>query len=97
MAAAVSVVAPCNFHSPRVCVNPECRATDTQLPHRLADSQGRVKSFTEDWQAYAARPPYLYGNVEFDEGGNLLMEFTDIEAGELKVNDAGTLRVPHQG
>jgi len=76
------------FPQSRVCVNPECRATDTQVPHRLAESQGRVKSFTEDWQAYAARPPYLYGNVEFAEGGNLLMEFTDIESGELKVNDA---------
>jgi hydroxymethylglutaryl-CoA synthase len=75
------------FPRSRVCVNPECRATDTQVPHRLADSRGRVKSFTEDWQAYAARPPYVYGNVEFAEGGNLLMEFTDVEAGELKVND----------
>lgn len=76
------------FPLARICVNPECRATDTQLRHRLADSKGRVKSFTEDWQAYAARPPYLYGNVEFAEGGNLLMEFTDVEPGELKVNDA---------
>ncbi len=76
------------FPQSRVCVNPECRATDTQVAHRLADSKGRVKSFTEDWQAYAARPPYVYGNVEFAEGGNLLMEFTDIEPGELKVNDA---------
>ena len=75
------------FPPSRVCVNPECRAADTQAPHRLADSRGRVKSFTEDWQAYAARPPYVYGNVEFVEGGNLLMEFTDVEAGELKVND----------
>jgi 3-hydroxy-3-methylglutaryl CoA synthase len=76
------------FPQSRVCVNPACRATDSQAPHRLADSAGRVKTFTEDWQAYAARPPYLYGNVEFNEGGNLLMEFTDVEAGELKVNDA---------
>jgi len=76
------------FPQSRVCVNPECRQTDTQSPHRLADSQGRIKSFTEDWQAYAARPPYVYGNVEFAEGGNLLMEFTDIEPGSIKVNDA---------
>jgi hydroxymethylglutaryl-CoA synthase len=76
------------FPQSRVCVNPECRATDTQAPHRLADSPGRVKSFTEDWQAYAARPPYFYGNVEFAEGGNLLMEFTDVEPGELAVGDA---------
>jgi 3-hydroxy-3-methylglutaryl CoA synthase len=72
----------------RVCVNPDCRATDTLDAHRLADSTGRVKSFTEDWQAYSPRPPYVYGNVEFAEGGNLLMEFTDIDAGDLAVGDS---------
>jgi uncharacterized OB-fold protein len=76
------------FPQSRVCVNPACRATDSQTPYRLADSSGRVKTFTEDWQAYAARPPYIYGNVEFNEGGNLLMEFTDVDSGELQVNDA---------
>jgi 3-hydroxy-3-methylglutaryl CoA synthase len=76
------------FPRSRICVNPECRTLDRQVPHRLAGSQGRVKTFTEDWQAYSARPPYVYGNVEFAEGGNLLMEFTDIEPGELKVDDA---------
>jgi 3-hydroxy-3-methylglutaryl CoA synthase len=76
------------FPRARMCVNPECRAQDTQSPYRLAESSGRVKTFTEDWQAYAARPPYLYGNVEFSEGGNLLMEFTDIEAGELAIDAA---------
>jgi uncharacterized OB-fold protein len=75
------------FPLARVCVNPQCRATDTQQPHRLADSTGRVKTFTEDWQAFAPRPPYVYGNVEFAEGGNLLMEFTDVEPGELAVGD----------
>jgi len=76
------------FPQSRVCVNPDCRATDTQRPYRLADTRGRVKTFTEDWQAYAARPPYIYGNIEFAEGGNLLMEITDIDSGELQVNDA---------
>lgn len=75
------------FPPSRVCVNPACRATDTQTPHRLADSLGRVKTFTEDWQAFAPRPPYCYGNVEFAAGGNLLMEFTDVEPGELAVKD----------
>ena len=74
------------FPQSRVCVHPQCRATDTQVPHRLADYLGRVKSFTEDWQAYSARPPYLYGNVEFAAGGNLLMEFTDSESGEVQID-----------
>jgi 3-hydroxy-3-methylglutaryl CoA synthase len=75
------------FPRSRLCVNPECRAADAQSPYRLAESRGRVKTFTEDWQAYAARPPYIYGNVEFSEGGNLLMEFTDIDSGEIKIDD----------
>lgn len=75
------------FPRSRVCVNPECRALDRQVPYGLASSHGRVKTFTEDWQAYCPRPPYVYGNVEFAEGGNLFMEFTDIEPGELEVND----------
>jgi 3-hydroxy-3-methylglutaryl CoA synthase len=75
------------FPRSRMCVNPDCRAQDAQTPYRLADSTGRVKTFTEDWQAYAARPPYVYGNVEFSAGGNLLMELTDLEAGELAIDD----------
>jgi uncharacterized OB-fold protein len=75
------------FPLSRMCVNPECRAADVQSPYRLAESRGRVKTFTEDWQAYSARPPYIYGNVEFSEGGNLLMEFTDTESGEIKIDD----------
>lgn len=75
------------FPSSHVCVNPECRATDSQKDHPLADSTGRVKSFTEDWQAYSPRPPCMYANIEFAEGGNLLMELTDVEPGSLAVGD----------
>lgn len=74
------------FPRARVCVNPQCRQTDTQVPHRLADQGGRVKTFTEDWQAYSPRPPYIYGNVTFAQGGNLFMEFCDLEPGELQVD-----------
>ena len=73
------------FPRSRVCVNPECRKTDTQADHRLADTIGRVKSFTEDWQAFSPRPPYVYGNVEFEGGGNLMMELTDVDSGEVAV------------
>lgn len=75
------------FPKSRVCVNPQCRRPDTQEDHRLADTIGRVKTFTEDWQAYSPRPPYVYGNVELEAGGNLLMEFADLDPGELAVGD----------
>ena len=67
------------------CVNPECRAFDTQVDERLADVVGRVKSFTEDWLAYTPSPPLPYGNVDIGRGGNIFMEFTDIAPGELAV------------
>ena len=73
------------FPKSRVCVNPDCRRTDTQSEHRLADTAGRVRSFTEDWQAYTPHPPCIYGNIGLEAGGNLLMELTDVEPGELEV------------
>jgi 3-hydroxy-3-methylglutaryl CoA synthase/uncharacterized OB-fold protein len=73
------------FPRSRVCVNPDCRRTDTQDPHRLAESAGRIKTFTEDWLAYSARPPLVYGNVAFEEGGNAFIEFADFEPGEAQV------------
>lgn len=76
------------FPKSRVCVNPDCRRTDTQADHRLAESTGRVRSFTEDWQAYTPHPPCIYGNIGLEAGGNLLMELADVESGELEVGAA---------
>jgi hydroxymethylglutaryl-CoA synthase len=73
------------FPRTRACVAPECRQFDTQVPHRIADATGRVKSFTEDWLAFTPSPPLAYGNVELEGGGNLFVEFADVRPGELAV------------
>ncbi|MEL7024981.1 MAG: 3-oxoacyl-[acyl-carrier-protein] synthase III C-terminal domain-containing protein [Pseudomonadota bacterium] len=75
------------FPRTRVCVNPECRAVDTQVPHPFADLTGTVKSFTEDWQAYSPAPPLIYGNIGFEGGANILMQFTDTDQGATQVGD----------
>ncbi len=67
----------------RVCV--ECGATDSQTLVPLAGRQGWVRSFTEDWLAYTQRPPLVFGNVGFGDGANVMMEFTDVEPGQLEV------------
>ena len=67
------------------CVNPDCRALHTQDDHPLADTAGRVKTYTEDWLAYARSPPLVYGNVAFEDGGNVFIEFADTPAGTLEV------------
>ena len=71
------------FPRSQVCV--KCGAMDTQGPESLAEMTGRVKSYTEDWLAYTPLPPYIYGNVEFADGANLMLEFTDFEPGSVAV------------
>ena len=73
------------FPRSRACVNPDCRAFDTQQDHALAETTARVKTFTEDWLAFTRAPPLVYGNVTFDVGGNLYTEFTDTLPGELAI------------
>ncbi|MFV3130361.1 3-oxoacyl-[acyl-carrier-protein] synthase III C-terminal domain-containing protein [Niveispirillum sp. KHB5.9] len=73
------------FPRTRVCVNPACAAVDTQKPVRLADEPASVKTFTEDWLGFTPCPPLAYGNVQFANGANVMMEFTDIQAGQLSV------------
>jgi 3-hydroxy-3-methylglutaryl CoA synthase len=69
----------------QACVNPDCRAYHAQEDYALADTTGRVKTFTEDWLAFTRCPPLVYGNVAFEAGGNVFIEFTDTAAGELAV------------
>lgn len=75
------------FPRTQACVNPECRAFGEQAPQPFADLIGRIKSFTEDWQAYSPAPPLIYGNIEFEGGANILMQFTDTQAGQVTVGD----------
>lgn len=67
----------------KICVN--CSAADSQSDYGFAHRQGHVKSYTEDWLGYSPGPPLTYGNVAFAGGGNVYMEFTDLEPGELQV------------
>jgi uncharacterized OB-fold protein len=66
-------------------VNPDCRALHTQDDHRLADTPGRVKTYTEDWLAFSRSPPLVYGNVAFEGGGNVFIEFADTPPGSISV------------
>lgn len=78
--------AACNtLQYPRSQVCVKCGAMDTQVDESLSTLQGRVKSYTEDWLAYTPLPPYIYGNVEFPDGANCMLEFTDFEPGQVKV------------
>ncbi len=80
------------FPRAAMCVNPECRAMDTQTSISLSRMTGQVKSFTEDWLAATPNPPLQYGNIELEGGANIMMEITDCEPGTLKVGTVVEMR-----
>ena len=73
------------FPKGQCCVNPDCRSFDTLVDEPFQNKIGKVKSFTEDWLAISANPPLMYGNVQFDDGGVIMMELADFELGQLAV------------
>ncbi len=80
------------FPRAAMCVNPECRAMDTQTSISLSRMTGQVKSFTEDWLAATPNPPLQYGNIELEGGAVIMMEITDCEPGTLKVGTVVEMR-----
>jgi 3-hydroxy-3-methylglutaryl CoA synthase/uncharacterized OB-fold protein len=68
-----------------VCVNPECEAIGQMEPYRFADKIGRVVSFTGDHLAFGWDPPSIYGLVDFEDGGRLLLDFADCSLDAVSV------------
>jgi 3-hydroxy-3-methylglutaryl CoA synthase len=60
---------------------------DTQKPYPLADRPARVLSWSAEYLSWHPDPPHHYGQIDFDGGGRILMDFTDLAVGEV---DAGT-------
>jgi uncharacterized OB-fold protein len=44
-----------------------------------------VRTWTADRLTFDPDPPAYFGTVDFDGGGRLLMDFTDVNAGCLQV------------
>ncbi len=68
------------FPKARICVNPECGAVDTQRDEGFSDKIGKLNSFTADRLTYSPDPPAYYGMVQFETGGRLMCDFTDIDS-----------------
>jgi 3-hydroxy-3-methylglutaryl CoA synthase len=66
------------FPRSNVCVNPQCNAVGAQRPEPFADATAKINSYTADQLTYSMNPPAYYGMVQFDKGGRLMMDFTDI-------------------
>jgi 3-hydroxy-3-methylglutaryl CoA synthase/uncharacterized OB-fold protein len=69
----------------RVCVR--CGATDEMTPERLADVPGRIATFTVDRLAYSLSPPAVVAVVDFDGGGRIQCELTDVDPDAVRIGD----------
>ncbi len=57
---------------------------DTQRPHKLADRRARVLSWSAETLSFHRSPPHCYGQIDFDGGGRLMVEFTDVAPGDIE-------------
>ncbi|VTU45567.1 3-oxoacyl-(acyl carrier protein) synthase II (plasmid) [Variovorax sp. SRS16] len=56
---------------------------DTQKPYKLAERKGAVLSWSAETLSFHRSPPHTYGQVDFEGGGRILMEFTDVDPGDI--------------
>jgi 3-hydroxy-3-methylglutaryl CoA synthase len=71
------------FPRSRVCVNPNCKAVDSQDPYGFSEQTASVLSWSADSLTYSMDPPNHYGMVTFAEGGRLMADITDVEQGQV--------------
>jgi 3-hydroxy-3-methylglutaryl CoA synthase len=71
----------------RICVNPNCKAVDSQDDYGFSEQQGTILSWSADFLTYSQDPPNHYGMITFADGGRLMTDITDVEQGQI---DSGT-------
>lgn len=66
-----------------ICVNPNCRAKESQTPYSFADKLADVQSWTADNLTYTPDPPHYFGVINFHGGGRHTVDFADVSEGDL--------------
>jgi 3-hydroxy-3-methylglutaryl CoA synthase/uncharacterized OB-fold protein len=69
----------------RVCV--KCNAVDQMARERLADVKATIATFTVDRLAFSLAPPVVAAVIDFDGGGRLRCELTDVDPASVKIGD----------
>ena len=73
------------FPKSEISVSQNKRTVNTQEDHPLAERLAHISTYTADNLAYTPDPPGCYGAIQFEGGGRLLTEFTDVEPDTLFV------------
>jgi hydroxymethylglutaryl-CoA synthase len=75
------------LHLPPARVSREGGAIDEMERAPMSDVPGTIATFTIDRIAYSPSPPIVFAVVDFDGGGRVPIELTDVEADELAIGD----------
>lgn len=70
-------------HLPPARVSMVGGAVDDMEPIPMADVRGTIVTFTIDRLAYSPSPPVVFAVVDFDTGGRLPVELTDVDEGDV--------------
>jgi len=73
------------FPRGRYCVKPECNALDSQDDQPFSGLTAKVLSYTADSLTYSPSPPQYYGMLQFNAGGRMMADFTDVDEGKVDV------------
>ena len=74
------------FPPQRICANPSCGAVDEIEDYRFAGRKAKLSSYTGDMLAFSYNPPAVYGYVDFDGGGRMMLDVTDTELESCSVD-----------
>jgi 3-hydroxy-3-methylglutaryl CoA synthase len=67
----------------RVCV--KCQAKDDFEPYRFSDKKATIFTYSVDQLMPTLNPPGVNGVIDFEGGGRMICEFTDIDIDKVKV------------
>jgi uncharacterized OB-fold protein len=74
-----------NLPPQRVCS--ACGAVDEMRSECFADRTCRIATFTLDHLAYSLQPPVVAAVVDFDGGGRITCELTDVDPAQVAIGD----------
>jgi len=75
------------LHMPPARISRVGDTVDDMQPAPMADVQGTIALLTIDRIAYSPSPPTVFAVVDWDGGGRLPVELTDVDADSLKMGD----------
>lgn len=73
------------IHMPPARVSQKGGAVDDMEPVAMADTAGTVASFTIDKLVYSPSPPVVFAVIDFDGGGRVPLELTDVDPDDVEI------------